>query len=210
MDKMLYVAMTGASQVSLAQRAHANNLANISTTGFRRDLEQARAMPVFGEVQPSRVFSMSERPATDFTAGALQETGRELDIAVQGDGWIAVQSPDGAEAYTRAGNLKIDALGMLRTAEGLPVLGNAGPIAVPPEEKVEIGEDGTISIRALGEAPNVQAEVDRIRLVNPDPAQMSKGLDGLMHVDGPPAKPTPAYAWCPASSRQAMSTPWTK
>lgn len=188
MDKMLYVAMTGASQVSLAQRAHANNLANISTTGFRRDLEQARAMPVFGEVQPSRVFSMSERPATDFTAGALQETGRELDIAMQGEGWIAVQTPDGGEAYTRAGNLTIDALGMLRTADGLPVLGNAGPIALPPEEKVEIGVDGTISIRALGEAPNVQAEVDRIRLVNPDPSRMSKGADGLMHVTGQPAE----------------------
>ncbi|WP_028240720.1 flagellar basal-body rod protein FlgF [Stutzerimonas azotifigens] len=188
MDKMLYVAMTGASQVSLAQRAHANNLANISTTGFRRDLEQARAMPVFGEVQPSRVFSMSERPATDFTAGALQETGRELDIAMQGEGWIAVQTPDGGEAYTRAGNLTIDALGMLRTADGLPVLGNAGPIALPPEEKVEIGVDGTITIHALGEAPNVQAEVDRIRLVNPDPSRMSKGADGLMHVTGQPAE----------------------
>ncbi len=188
MDKMLYVAMTGASQNTLAQRAHANNLANISTSGFRRDYEQARSMQVFGETFPSRVYAMSERPATDFTPGALQETGRDLDVAVEGNGWIAVQAPDGSEAYVRTGSLQIDALGMLRTSDGRPVLGNSGPIAVPPDEKIEIGQDGTISIRALGEAPNVVAQVDRIKLVNPDPKQMEKRTDGLIHHKGPPAE----------------------
>nr|WP_100549217.1 MULTISPECIES: flagellar basal body rod protein FlgF [unclassified Pseudomonas] len=182
MDKLLYVAMTGASQNALAQKAHANNLANISTSGFRADLEQARAMPVFGDSYPSRVYAMSERPGTDFTPGALQETGRDLDVSIEGNGWIAVQAPDGNEAYVRTASLVVDALGMLRTGNGLPVMGNAGPIAVPPEEKVEIGQDGTISIRALGEAPNVLAEVDRIKLVNPDTAQMRKGRDGLIHM----------------------------
>lgn len=186
MDKMLYVSMTGAQNNTLALRAHANNLANVSTSGFRRDFEQARSMPLFGESYPARVFAMSERPATDFRPGSLQETGRDLDVAVGGKGWIAVQAPDGSEAYVRTASLNIDALGMLRTGNGLPVMGNAGPIAVPPEQKVEIGQDGTISIRALGENPNVLAEVDRIKLVNPDPKSMEKGTDGLIRVKGQP------------------------
>ncbi|SDP99787.1 flagellar basal body rod protein FlgF [Ectopseudomonas guguanensis] len=184
MDKMLYVAMTGAQNNTLGLRAHANNLANVSTSGFRRDFEQARSMPLFGETYPARVFAMSERPATDFRPGSLQETGRDLDVAVGGKGWIAVQAPDGSEAYVRTASLNIDALGVLRTGNGLPVMGNAGPIAVPPEQKVEIGQDGTISIRALGENPNVLAEVDRIKLVNPDPRSLEKGSDGLIRVKG--------------------------
>ena len=135
MDKMLYVSMSGASQNTLAMRAHANNLANISTSGFRRDFEQARSMQVFGDSFPARVFAMSERPGTDFSHGSLQETGNELDIAIDGDGFVAVQAPDGSEAYVRTAGMHIDALGMLRTGDGLPVLGNGGPIAVPPEEK---------------------------------------------------------------------------
>lgn len=186
MDKMLYVAMTGAQNNTLGLRAHANNLANVSTSGFRRDFEQARSMPLFGETYPARVFAMSERPATDFRPGSLQETGRDLDVAIGGKGWIAVQTPDGSEAYVRTASLNIDALGVLRTGNGLPVMGNAGPIAVPPEQKVEIGQDGTISIRALGEDPNVLAEVDRIKLVNPDPKSMEKGTDGLIRVKGQP------------------------
>ncbi|MBE7928535.1 MULTISPECIES: flagellar basal-body rod protein FlgF [Pseudomonadaceae] len=187
MDKMLYVAMTGASQNARAQQAHANNLANLSTTGFRRDFEQARSMQVFGDSFPARVYAMTERPGTDFTSGSLQETGRDLDVAVEGDGWIAVQAPDGSEAYVRTGSLNIDTLGMLRTGDGLPVLGNAGPIAIPPEEKIEIGHDGSISIRALGEDPNVVVMVDRLKLVNPDPQQLEKGTDGMIRMkDGQP------------------------
>ncbi|MBA1272632.1 flagellar basal-body rod protein FlgF [Stutzerimonas azotifigens] len=189
MDKMLYVAMTGASQNTRAQQAHANNLANISTTGFRRDFEQARSMQVFGDSFPARVYAMSERPGTDFTAGTLQETGRDLDVAVEGQGWLAVQAPDGSEAYVRTGSLRIDALGMLRTGDGMPVLGNGGPIAIPPEEKIDVGQDGTISIRALGENPNVVVNVDRLKLVNPDLSQLEKGRDGLIRIkDGQPVE----------------------
>ncbi|MCD4530982.1 flagellar basal body rod protein FlgF [Pseudomonas sp. C3-2018] len=188
MDKYLYVAMTGASQNALAQRAHANNLANISTNGFQKDLEQARSMPVFGDSFPARAFAMSERPATDFTPGALVETGRDLDVAVSGPGWMAVQNPDGGESYVRTGSLNVDALGVLRAGNGMPVMGNGGPIAVPPEQQIEIGQDGTISIRAMGEGPRVMAEVDRIKLVNPDIKNMNKGLDGSIRTkDGKPA-----------------------
>ena len=187
MDKSLYISMTGASQNAMAQRAHANNLANLTTTGFRRDFEQARSMPVFGDGYATRAYAMTERPGTDMSAGVMQETGRELDVAVQGEGWIAVQAADGTEAYTRAGSLNIDAFGVLRTSSGLPVLGNGGPIAIPPAQKVEIGSDGTISIRALGEGPAVMAEVDRLKLVNPGPTTLEKGADGLMRTkDGQP------------------------
>lgn len=187
-DKYLYVAMTGASQNALAQKAHANNLANISTNGFQRDLEQARSMPVFGDSFPARAFALSERPATDFTPGALVETGRDLDVAVSGDGWLAVQAPDGSEAYVRTASMNVDALGILRAGNGMPIMGNGGPIAVPPQQQIEVGQDGTISIRAQGEGPRVMAQVDRIKLVQPDLKTMSKGLDGLIHTnDGQPA-----------------------
>ena len=188
MDKYLYVAMTGASQNALAQKAHANNLANISTNGFQRDLEQARSMPVFGDSFPARAFALTERPATDFSPGALVETGRDLDVAVSGDGWLAVQAPDGSEAYVRTASTNVDALGILRAGNGMPIMGNGGPIAVPPQQQIEVGEDGTISIRAQGEGPRVMAQVDRIKLVQPDLKTMSKGLDGLIHTnDGQPA-----------------------
>ncbi|WP_339407740.1 flagellar basal body rod protein FlgF [Pseudomonas helleri] len=188
MDKYLYVAMTGASQNALAQKAHANNLANISTNGFQRDLEQARSMPVFGDSFPARAFALSERPATDFSPGAMVETGRDLDVAVSGDGWLAVQAPDGSEAYVRTASMNVDAMGILRAGNGMPVMGNGGPIAVPPQQQIEVGEDGTISIRAQGEGPQVMAQVDRIKLVQPDLKTMSKGLDGLIHTNnGQPA-----------------------
>ena len=185
MDKALYIAMTGAKHNMMAQTSHANNLANANTTGFRADFAQARSMPVFyGEGHPTRAYALTERPATNFEPGPLQQTGRDLDIAIEGQGFIAVQAPEGTEAYTRAGRLNIDQLGMLRTSSGLPVIGNEGPIALPPMEKMEIGTDGTLSIVAQGQGPEAMVEIDRIKLVNPDLNEMSKGEDGLLHLEG--------------------------
>lgn len=182
MDRMLYVAMSGAKQTMLAQAVNTNNLANVNTTGFRSDLEAFRSLPVYGPGYPSRVYAQTERPGMDFLAGTLSTTGRELDVAVNGDGWIAVQAADGSEAYTRAGDLRVTVNGQLETGAGRPVMGNGGPIAVPPFEKLEIGVDGTISIQPVGQAPNALAVVDRIKLVNPPLGQMEKGTDGLMRV----------------------------
>ena len=182
MDRMLYVAMSGAKQIMLAQAVNNNNLANVSTTGFRADLDAFRSMPVFGPGYPSRVYTMTERPGTDMSSGALTTTGRELDVAVNGQGWIAVQAPDGSEAYTRAGDLRVSVNGQLETGAGHPVMGNGGPISVPPFEKFEIGSDGTISILPIGQAPSALAVVDRIKLVNPLQRDMEKGVDGLMRV----------------------------
>ena len=184
MDRFLYVSMTGAKQNMVAQEVHANNLANISTTGFRKDFAQARAMQVYGPGQATRAYALTERPATDFQQGTMQQTGRDLDVAIRGEGWITVQAPNGDEALTRAGDLQIDVNGILRTGVGYPVLGNGGPISIPEAEKIEIGTDGTISIRAKGQGPDVLTEVNRIKLVNPDPATLRKGVDGLIRADG--------------------------
>lgn len=184
MDRMLYVAMSGAKQIMLAQAVNNNNLANVGTSGFRADLDAFRSMPVFGPGYPSRVYAMTERPGADMSAGSFTTTGRELDVAVNGQGWIAVQAPDGSEAYSRAGDLRVSVNGQLETGAGRPVLGNGGPIAVPPFEKLEIGADGTISILPVGQAPNALAVVDRIKLVNPPSRDMEKGVDGLMRVKG--------------------------
>ncbi len=182
MDRSLFVVMSGAKETLHAQAAVSNNLANVNTAGFKADLEQFRSMPVFGPGHPSRVYALDERPATDFDPGATQTTGRDLDIAIKGEGWITVQAPDGSETYTRRGDLRVSPNGLLETGNGLPVMGENGPIAIPPAQKIDIGQDGTISIVPLGENPDTLVIVDRIKLVNPDPAQLEKGLDGLIRL----------------------------
>jgi flagellar basal-body rod protein FlgF len=183
MDRAIYTSMTGAKHNALAQEVHANNLANLNTGAFRRDYVAARSMGIwYGDGLPTRAHALTERPATDFTIGALRETGRDLDVAVRGPGWIAVRAPDGSEAYTRDGNLQITALGQLMTGSGLPVLGNRGPIAIPDSAKVEIGSDGTITVQPMGQGPDAVADIDRIRLVNPPNDGLEKGPDGLIRL----------------------------
>jgi flagellar basal-body rod protein FlgF len=180
MDRMLYVAMSGAKETALAQARNTQNLANASTTGFKASLDAFSSRHVTGPVHETRTYAVAEDMRVDLSPGPLQATGRDLDVAVQGEGWIAVQAPDGGEAYTRAGDLRVDSVGLLTTGTGLPVLGDGGPIAVPPFETLEIGSDGTISIRPLGQEANTLAQVDRIKLVNPDPTELVRGEDGLI------------------------------
>lgn len=195
MDKALYIAMSGAKHNMRAQTLHANNLANVNTTGFKADFAQARSMPVYyGDGHPSRAYALEENPATDFRQGPMVETGLDLDIAVKGDGFIAVQSADGTEAFTRAGSLFVDALGMLRTGNGLPVLGNGGPIAIPAAEKMEIAADGTITAIPMGQGVDAPVQVDRIRLVNPPLDNLEKGSDGLIRPRANPEQEVPADA----------------
>jgi flagellar basal-body rod protein FlgF len=182
MDRMIYISMNAAQQTMLAQATNSNNLANVNTTGFRQDFEQFRSMPVFGEGLPTRVYSMNERPATDYSQGDIRSTERELDISIQGEGFIAVQSKDGREGYTRSGDLHITETGQLVTGAGLAVMGEGGPIAIPPAEKIEIGIDGTISIRPLGADGNALAVLDRIKLVKPELNSVFKDTDGLVRM----------------------------
>jgi len=182
MDRSLFVAMSGAKQTMLAQTSNANNLANAQTTGFKSDFEQFRSMPVFGPGQPTRVYAMTERPGTDLTPGPLQTTGRDLDVAINGDGWLAVQDKEGKEAYTRAGELRVTPEGFLQTGSGDAVLGENGAIAIPPADKIDIGVDGTISIIPTGSDITTLLVVDRIKLVKPELKELEKRDDGLMHL----------------------------
>lgn len=184
MDKALYIAMTSAKNNMLGQAIRANNLANANTTGFRSDYEQARSMGVYyGEGHPTRAFALTENPGVNLAEGPMIQTGRDLDVAIKGSGFIAVQAPDGREAYTRVGRLSIDSAGVLRTGNNLPVMGNSGPMAIPEFQKLEIAQDGLVSVVIKGEAPNALSEVDQIKLVNPDPELIKKGKDGLLYVD---------------------------
>jgi flagellar basal-body rod protein FlgF len=184
MDRSVYIAMTGAAQIMQAQDVVSHNLANASTTGFKSELDAFRSLPVQGPGSATRINAVAQGLGRDDSQGQLQHTGRALDVAVRGVGWIAVQAPDGSEAYTRAGNLQLSADGVLTDAAGNPVLGNGGPITVPDSAQVVIGDDGTISSVPLGQGPNTLTQIDRIKLVNPDPAQLSKGADGLLHLAG--------------------------
>ncbi|WP_031433589.1 flagellar basal-body rod protein FlgF [Methylomarinum vadi] len=183
MDRSLYIAMSGAKQTLLAQTANANNLANTQTTGFKQDFEQFRAMPVFGPGYPTRVYAMTERPGSDLSVGPMQTTGRDLDVAVKGDGWLAVQGKGGTEAYTRAGDLRVTPQGQLQNGAGQQILGQDGPIAIPPYNKIDIGRDGTISIVPQGQNAATLVVVDRIKLVNPNLANLEKRDDGLMYLN---------------------------
>ncbi len=183
MDRALYIAMSGAKQNTLSQTAHSNNMANVSTTGFRADFEQARSMPVFGDYYPSRVYAMSERPSSDFRPGPMVATERSLDIAIDQQGWFAVVGPDGNEAYTRRGDLYVDELGRLVNGEQRQVINAGGaPIIIPPYENIDIARDGTIAIQAPGGGPAAIAAIDQIKRVNPEVGSVEKGEDGLFRL----------------------------
>lgn len=182
MDRALYVSMSGAMQTMLAQAANNNNLANANTTGFRAELVSAQSAPVGGAGLPSRVNAQLLDQGWDSTTGSLTPTGRDLDVSLRAGAWLAVQGADGNEAYTRAGNLHVDAYGQLLTGNGLPVLGDNGPISVPPYTSIKVGGDGTISIVPAGQNPNTVATVGRLKVVEAGQSQLGRGEDGLMRA----------------------------
>jgi len=181
-DKMLYVAMSGARETLRAQTANSHNLANASTTGFRSDLTAFMSRAVAGPGFESRVYASTTTLGWDQSAGALSSTGRDLDVAVNGQGWIAVQDANGNEAYTRAGDLKVDVNGQLRNGAGRAVLGEGGPISMPQGTATLVAGDGSISVVPVGQAASSVSTVARIKLVNPDAAQLERGEDGLFRM----------------------------
>lgn len=182
MDRMLFIAMNGAKETMTAQAINSNNLANASTTGFKADFASSLSQQVYGPGHPSRVYASMSDAGVDTSSGSVITTGRELDVAINGEGWFAVQAADGSEAYTRAGDFRVDNLGRLTNGAGHTVIGNGGPISVPEHAKLEIGSDGTISVQPLGQSASTLAVVDRLKLVNPADGQLQKGSDGLMHL----------------------------
>ncbi|MFK8083251.1 MAG: flagellar basal-body rod protein FlgF [Granulosicoccus sp.] len=179
MDKMIYVAMSGARQVMLKQATNSHNLANLNTTGFKADIDNFKAMQVYGPGHPAKVYSEDQRMGISHAIGPLINTGQPLDIAVNGNGFIAVQDLDGSEVYTRNGNLEITDQGLLVTSNGDPVLGEGGPITLTTFENIQIGSDGTITVMPIGQAGGEIAVLDRIKLVNPDLNTIKRNERGL-------------------------------
>jgi len=200
MDRSVYISMTGATQTMRAQDAVSHDLANASTVGFKSELSEFQSMPILGPGAQTRVNAVAQGVGKDYSPGAIQQTGRSLDVAVKGSGWIAVQAADGGEAYTRAGDLQLGSDGSLTDGRGNPVLGTAGPINVPDSAQISIGSDGTISTVPMGQGPNTVAAVGQIKLVNPDATQLTEGSDGLMHLaDGSEADADPSVSLAPGA-----------
>jgi len=179
MDRLVYTAMTGASHILEQQATASNNLANATSTGFRAQFDSFRAVPVIGGSLPTRTFVVDSTVGSNFTPGPLQTTGSQLDLAIQGKGWLVVEKPDGSEGLTRNGSLKLDENGVLQTQSGLSVLGEGGPITIPPGIPITIGKDGTISSIPSGSTPNAIQVIGRLKLVNPDESNLTRGDDGL-------------------------------
>jgi len=184
MDRLIYTAMSGAKSLFERQAVVANNLANINTTGYRAETSAFRSVPVNGSGLATRAFVVDSVTGADFTPGPVHETGRALDVAVGGSGWIAVQASDGSEGYTRAGSFKISAEGTLTTQGGQPVLSDSGPISIPPDTSISIGEDGTITAVPTQPPLKSTSVVGRIKLVNPPEQDLTKGPDGLFRLPG--------------------------
>lgn len=187
MDRLIYTAMSGASHTLQQQATVAQNLSNVNTPGYRAAVNAFRAVPIVGEGLPTRAFVVDSTVGADFSPGVMQSTGRNLDIAVQGKGWIAVQLENGSAAYTRNGSFQVSPEGILQTRNGLNVAGDTGLITIPPNTEVTVAKDGTISTVPTGMPPNQVVVVGRLKLVNPAEAQMVRGDDGLFRTrDGKP------------------------
>jgi flagellar basal-body rod protein FlgF len=193
MDRLIYQAMSGAKALMQRQDTLSNNLANVNTTGFRADLVAFRSVPIRAEGSATtRVYNLEASAGFDPGSGTVTQTGRSLDVAVNGSGWIAVQGLDGSEAYTRAGSFEVSAEGVLQTKTGLPVLSDGGPLTVPTGAEVTIGSDGLVSAKAAGQASQ---QLGTIKLVDPPFAELRKGADGLLRTSsGDPASAEPAVS----------------
>ncbi|MCB1907741.1 MAG: flagellar basal-body rod protein FlgF [Rhodocyclaceae bacterium] len=183
MDRLIYTAMSGAKHTLGQQAAVSHNLANATTTGFRAEIHRLRAVQVLSDARlPTRAFVVDASAYSDFSQGPLQETGRSLDAAVRGRGWFAVQLPDGGEAYTRNGNFQLSPNGVLETASGLPVMGDGGPITIPPDNEILIGADGSVSTLPRSGAQNIVNVVGQLKLVDPPEGGLLRGEDGLFRL----------------------------
>lgn len=192
MDRMIYTAMTGAKHTLEQQATVSHNLANATTTGFRAQIDAFRAVPVVGAPLDTRAFVVDSTAGSDFRSGVIQQTGRELDVAVQGEGWFAVQAADGSEAYTRNGSFKLDENGLLLTSSGMTVMGDGGPISIPPGSNIAIAKDGTISLVPDGSKATGLTTVGRLKLVKPAETDLVRGDDGLFRLkDGGAADADP-------------------
>ena len=200
MDRLVYTAMTAMRGAMSQQTSIANNLANANTTGFRAEIVNAQTRWIHGQSLNSRAEQTEQVIGADMKGGAVTATGNPLDVAMDGEALLAVQAPDGEEAYTRRGDLKLNDSGLLTTGDGNPVLGDGGPITLPPFDSVSIGKDGTISIVPQGGDPSQPQQVEKLRLVNATGSEIAKGLDGLFREVNGGALPQDPLATVTAGS----------
>ncbi|MTV36604.1 flagellar basal body rod protein FlgF [Duganella radicis] len=194
MDALIYTAMSGAERALRGQQVHANNLANIDTGGFRANMELSAAQAVNGYGYDDRHMSQLQANALSTKPGTMKSTGRDLDVAIAGGGFLTVQSANG-EAYTRAGGMVLDENGTLRI-NGDVVLGEGGPITLPEYTNIAIGNDGTISIQAPG--TTTMQVIDKLRLVKAEASELTKNTQGLLVArDGNPLATDPSVVLRP-------------
>lgn len=186
MDRMIYLSMAGAKMDMQRQEVISHNLANVSTTGFRAEMQAVRAVPVRGDGATTRVYALETTVGYDDAQGPMNFTGRPLDVAVLGQSWLSVQALDGTEAHTRFGALTLNSEGTLVTQNGYTVLGDGGPIAVPPNTQVSIAQDGTVSAKQTN---GTVTPIGKLKLVTPE-AKLERGADGLFRNPG--GDPLPA------------------
>lgn len=179
MDRMIFLAMTGAKHVAWQQASTSNNLANVHTAGFKADQVSFRALPVVGEGAPTRTYVVDNTIGYDASQGTLMQTGNPNDFALGAPGFFAVQGSDGQEAYSRSGGFVLDETGMMRTPSGLPIIGSGGPITIPLGSRPQLGQDGTVLAVPESGADQTPQLVGQIKLVNPPAKDVYKGEDGL-------------------------------
>lgn len=184
MDRLIYTSLSAMRGAMARQQATANNLANAATPGFRAEVSEAQAMWLDGPSLPDRAMASEEVVNADMKAGSVTATGRDLDVALGGDSLLAVQTSEGDEGYTRRGDLQVSSSGLLTTGDGHPVLGQGGPITLPPADKITIGKDGRILVVPAGGDSSQLQEVDRLKIASPTGSLIAKGLDGLFRVKG--------------------------
>jgi len=190
MDKLIFTAMTGAKHAQQRQDTVAQNIANVSTDGYRAATYAARAVAAQGKGLETRAFALEATTGADFTPGSIHRTGRDLDVAMEGPSWLTVQGRDGREAYTRAGALRVDPNGALRAAGGHPVMGDGGPLVIPPDSAISIAPDGTVFALPNSGSLSAMVTVGRLKLVTLDAKQAQRSDDGLFRTVG--GNPAPA------------------
>jgi flagellar basal-body rod protein FlgF len=212
MDRLIYTSLSAMRSLMQKQAMTANNLANVNTSGFRGDLTNSEAVYLGsgnGAVT-ARAQAADAKDNADMVGGTQVATGRDLDVALEGDSLLGVQAPDGTEAYTRRGDLQLSDSGLLTTGDGLPVMGDAGPITLPPADKITIDRAGVVWVVPQAGDPNSPIEADHLKLVSPTGSQIAKSEDGLFHVQGGGALPSDPNARLTSGSLEGSNVNVTK
>ena len=184
MDRLVYTAVSGMNASMMRERMTASNMANAQTIGFKAEVMRAETVTLDGPQLDVRAMNRSEVKGANMKEGAIIATGRPLDVAMTGNTMLAVQSVGGQEAYTRRGDLSVSTTGVIENGEGLPVLGESGPLMVPPGAMVSISQDGSVMVYDPTTPEQAPQKLDRLKLVSTQGSQLEKDLAGVFRVPG--------------------------